>query len=96
MIGLAGSTAVILGFSWTNKSSDSISFVGSSTLAFYVMNGLFSDVQRHLYMPGLTSEWTAVLVSMLLVAIQIPIYYYATKFIKKYKLPRLFFLGINK
>lgn len=96
LIGVAGSLSIILVFSYLNKSFDIITFIGSSTLSFYVMNGLFSDIQRHILHIEFSNQLLCLAAASLLVAIQIPIFYWFTKLFRKYRVTRLLLLGINK
>lgn len=96
LIGIAGSIMIIMSFSYFNKTNKHIAFIGCSTLSFYVMNGLFSDVQRHILHLNISNQILCLAAALVLVAIQVPCFYIITHYFKKYRITRFFLLGINK
>lgn len=95
-IGLSGSLLLFSVFSYFTKSNEIILNIGASTLGIYVMNGIFSDIQRHLVHYAFDSELTCIAISVLLVLIQIPIFLFIIKQIKKIPIASLVLLGIKK
>lgn len=73
-LGLSGSLLLFTTFSYINRASAIVSSIGASTLGLYVMNGIFSDIQRHIMLLNIGNEFACIAISLLLVAIQIPVF----------------------
>lgn len=96
VLGLTGSLFLFAVFSYINKSNYIVLSIGASTLGLYAMNGIFSDIQRHVLHLQFDNEFVCLGISLLLVFIQIPVFMYIIKFFKGYKILSMLFLGIKK
>lgn len=92
-IGLSGSIAMFLIFSFYNESNKYISLIGQSTLGLYTMNGLFSDMYRHLFHYSVYSEFFCFIIALFVTIVQVPLFLYAINIINKYKWSSILLLG---
>lgn len=83
-------------FSKCQRTSPVISYIGSSTLCIYLLNGVFSDVLMHLPLPRM--NWLITNAIILLVTIlQLLLYYKFIRYVDKYpKLNMLLFARKQK
>lgn len=95
-IGLSGSLLLFTIFACINKTGSIISSIGVSTLGLYVMNGIFSDIQRHIIHRYIDNELICLATALLLTIIQVPVFLFVIKYIKKYRLISTIFLGTTK
>lgn len=95
-IGLSGSLFLFAAFSYFTKSNNAILNIGASTLGLYAMNGIFSDIQRHVLHYAFDSEFVCLTFSVVLVLIQLPIFLFIIKQIKKFPIAAMVILGIRK
>lgn len=93
LLGLSGSVAIFLIFSFHNESNKYISLIGQSTLGLYTMNALFSDIYRHLFPYSVYSEFLCFIISVFVTILQVPFFLYAINMIKKNKWSSLLLLG---
>lgn len=96
LVGLSASLALFLVFSWFTSTNHLFSFISISTLTFYTLNCIFSDLLRHTLMVMNVGDLTLpanYYYSVLVCLIQIPLFYLITLNIRKYKTLKLIFLG---
>lgn len=95
-IGLSGSLILFIIFTCINKTSSIMSNIGASTLGLYVMNGLFSDIQRHIVHLHIDNELACLAIALLLTTIQVPVFLFVISYMKKYCLFSTIFFGTTK
>ena len=93
IIGLSGSLAIFLLFTYTNGNSRIVQIIGSSTLGLYVMNGLLSDIQRHFFMTSINNELLSLVIACIIVVVQIPLFLFLMNILKRNKLLGLLLFG---
>lgn len=96
ILGLTGSLFLFAVFSYINKSYSIVLSIGASTLGLYAMNGIFSDIQRHVLHLSVENEFVCLGISLLFVLMQIPVFMYIIKVLKRYKILSMLFLGTKK
>ena len=96
IIGLTGALAVFLACTWVNTTKDVIAFIGASTISFYGMNVLFSDLIRFfmrysdLYNLSIEINYICSIVASFL---QLFIFYWVTIYIKKHRVMNYLLMG---
>ena len=96
VVGLSASLAIILIFTWQNRTTKIIAYIGASTLTFYVLNCIFSDVLRYTKRIAGMEDLSMIVnygFSLIIVAVQIPLFYAITYIIRLNRWSRFLLLG---
>lgn len=92
-IGFAGSCFFLVLFSFIKSSKfNFIKNIGQQTLPIYAMNMFLCDILMHLVLPAY-SELIQTLIIVAVTFVQIPVYLLIIRFINRYNITSILFLG---